>query len=144
MSLKHSKLSPRRQSIDKSVVKNAKILKERPEFTTLTKINRKASTGTCCDEKKIPCPSSPSRRDSLKVIAERKASMEELPIETRRDKMANSYTYESILHDQVVSLKALLIRTQAAATSHDDDAIMAYVGERAEVCRDPFRCFVVI
>lgn len=105
-------------------------LRDRPEFTTLTKVNRK---GCSADEKKVPRVSSPSRKDSLKIISERKASLEDLPIQSRRDKIANSFTYESILHDQVVSLKALLIRTQAASTSHDPDAIMNYVGERAEV-----------
>ena len=49
----------------------------------------------------------------------------------RRDRDSNNLTYESILHNQIVGVKTLLIRAQAANMAHDPLAVMSYVEERA-------------
>ena len=137
MATRAKKLQQQRRSsiISESAEKIPRNLRDRPEFTTLMRTINRTKGGSVPD---VKIPPSPSRKDSLKVIFERRNSTgEQQPPETRRDKIANSFTYESILHDHVVGLKALLIRREAASTAHDADAILKFVVERAEVRYTP-------
>ena len=98
--------------------KNTSRIRDRPDFTTLMKVRtRKIGHTRAC---------------SLSESFERRVA-KPFQNESRREKIANSFTYESILHDLVVNLKAIQIRTQATSTAHDADAIIEFVGRRAEV-----------
>jgi hypothetical protein len=87
---KKSVPSPKRNDQNKEEMKRQKILLDRPEFTTLTKVK----------------PLKKKDNNDKKLIQTDK----EPNVTTRRDKIANDITYESILHDQIVNMKALQIR----------------------------------
>ena len=108
--------------------KNASRIRDRPDFTTLMKV-RTRKIGPA-DSDKIK--GTHIRACSLSESFERRVA-KPFQNESRREKIANSFTYESILHDLVVNLKAIQIRTQATSTAHDADAIIEFVGRRAEV-----------
>ena len=123
-------LSLVRGSTDYSVEeRNAKLIRDRPDFTTLMKTTPR-KTGYAVNEK---TPGPRIRAGSLGRSSEHKVTVRPAQLGSRREQIANSFTYESILHDLVVNLKALQIRTQARSTAHDADAIAEYVGRRAEV-----------
>lgn len=116
------------RTIDDENKENKKItsLKDRPEFTTLMKAKVRTPVR---DDENAKLVSHSHQRESQKKLMSRS----EL-ISSRREFKANNLSYEAILHDQMVAVKALLIRTQAANTAHDPAVIMSFVGQRAEEC----------
>ena len=108
--------------------RNASRISDRPDFTTLMKVRTRKIGPAGSDKIK----GAPIRACSLSRSFESRVARP-FQVESRRDQIANSFTYESILHDLVVNLKAIQIRTQATNTAHDADAIIEFVGRRAEV-----------
>jgi hypothetical protein len=87
---KKSVPSAKRNDENKEELRRQKMLLDRPEFTTLTKVK----------------PLKKNDNNDKKLVKTEK----EPNVTTRRDKIANDMTYESILHDQIVNMKALQIR----------------------------------
>ena len=102
---------------------------ERPEFTTSKKLTKRRVRPTATDK----ASSLPIRADSYQKDHGRRVSTSKPQLEIRRENIARSYTYKSILYDQIVSLESFLIIAKAASTGHDIDEVLASVGSRARV-----------
>lgn len=102
------------------------LLSQRHEVSSVKKVtNHQIGSATNARLK-----TSQLRPNSLNAIARNAPDISSQPF---GDKESFDCTYESILHDQVVQLQTLLIRTRAASTGHDNDEILSCVGARAKV-----------
>ena len=97
---------------------------ERPEFTTSKKLTKRRTRPVDVDT---------AVADNYEKCIWRRVSAPKPQLESRRENIARSYTYESILYDQIVSLESLLIIAKAASTGHDIDEVLSCVGSRARV-----------
>ena len=97
---------------------------ERPDFTTSKKMTKRRIR-----------PAAVDKASALLNCADngRRVSVAKPLLESNRGNIARSYTYESILYDQIVSLERFLIIAKAASTGHDIDEVLSCVGSRARV-----------
>jgi hypothetical protein len=109
---------------------------ERPDFTTSKKMTKRRIRPAAVDKASALLNSADNGR---------RVSVAKPLLEINRGNIARSYTYESILYDQIVSLESFLIIAKAASTGHDIDEILSCVGSRARVNSiDLLRCVFVV
>jgi hypothetical protein len=102
------------------------LLNQRHEVSSVKKVtNQQIGSATNARLK-----SSHLRPKSQETVARKAPNVSS---QTFGDKESFDCTYESILHDQVIQLQTLLIRTQAASTAHDNEEILSCVGATAKV-----------
>jgi hypothetical protein len=107
-------------------LRSRSLLNQQHEVSSVKKVtNQQVGSATNARLK-----SSHLRPKSQEIITRKAPNVSSL---TFGDKESFDCTYESILRDQVIQLQALLIRTQAASTAHDNDEILSCVGARAKV-----------
>ena len=97
---------------------------ERPEFTTSKKLTIRLKRPAVVDNVVA---------DNYEKSNGRRVSAPKPQLESRRENIARSYTFESILYDQILSLESLLIIAKAASTGHDIEEVLSCVGSRARV-----------
>jgi hypothetical protein len=97
---------------------------ERPDFTTSKKMTKRRIRPAAVDKTST----------SLNLPDNgRRVSVAKPLLEGNKGNIPRSYTYESILYDQIVSLESFLIIAKAASTGHDIDEVLSCVGSRARV-----------
>ena len=102
---------------------------ERPDFTTSKKTSKRKIRPAAVDKASTML----NRADNYRQSNGRRVSAAKPLVESSRGNIARSYTYESILYDQIVSLESFLIIAKAASTGHDIDEVLSCVGSRARV-----------
>lgn len=102
---------------------------ERPDFTTSKKISTRRIRPAANDKASTML----HRAENYQQTNGRRVSAVKPLLESSRGNIARSYTYESILYDQIVSLESFLIIAKAASTGHDIDEVLSCVGSRARV-----------